>query len=1010
MGRRLNLGRYRAKKELEFFGIILFIFIAVIFALYIGFNSHILNFDARNDAAGRTIYLESGQDLQTAINEANDSDAIFLKPGTYIANGKPFEIKNKKIRILGSGPEYTILRSNSNQSIITLTNAKVSFESLTITGSAGDGIRTDNSSQTELKLIDTVVSNNAGYGVNTNAKTTILTSILDNNGNGIFANANIVIENTIIRNSTNNGITIEDSGNSSNDSRITNTLLYSNKGTQIQITGGRNHIVKNVTVYDGGKGIITSMPTGRQNNPTNFSITITNSIIQKHSGEGVVLTGGQSSIRYSNVYQNGTNYSPPALANAEGNLSIDSEFVGPNNFKLRSSSQLKNKGVPNEKNADGSRIDIGAYGGTSNLLSPNSPPQITSQPIRYIKPGQNYNYEIQAIDPDNDSLNYILTNEKLPDWLKFEKNKLTGAPTQRDVGYYGVIVVISDGRGGNTVHPISINVLPEGVNIPPVQAGISDKPTYTPTPQPTVSIAPTTSSRIAPNIQILSPKSGSILTKTNNEIKWSVNEGVTIEKFVISYSTNGQDFNIITTLPGSATSYKWKDIDKVISGKYFIKIEATDNGNPPVTVAAVSEQFEISIEGQDQAAGNITITKNSPADNDVVRDPKQQIVVEFKPDAELDKSKTYLKVNGNEVAYSTTINTIFYQPTVPYEGNRVEVEVKIVTKEGATASKQWVFNIQRQAAPRNTAPDTVVTAKICVPGTQLCVPQTVGVILIGLVVFILIIVILYLVIKIIKYIREQREGNLEAEFTEYYGDGNSMYANPDNQSYNPNDYITSSQNDMSQYYTNTDQPNQSQLDNYQQNFIQDQTTNQSSQTQTYINQNQDYSSEQTAYQSYTQNSGEVQNLSQFSGYDQTYTNKDITQVNTYGNDQIQQTYDSNVVLRENPDITTSNSYTAGSAYQDDGSRQIGQVSIPTYPTQSVGINSSMPSTYAPQPTQTTSQPTQDSAQPTSAASQPNQINSTDHEAYLQSLMQKYGVNNQSQPNTPQNPTPTGTSS
>ncbi|BDQ04902.1 MAG: hypothetical protein KatS3mg084_0420 [Candidatus Dojkabacteria bacterium] len=998
MGRRLNLGRPRTKRELEFLGVILFIFISIIFALYIGFNSNIFNFDTRKDAAGRTIYLESGQDLQTAINNANDSDAIFLRPGTYTSpNGKPFEIKNKNIRILGSGTEYTTLRSNSNQAIIALTNAKLSLESLSITGSPGDGIKTDDSSQTELKLINTIVSNNVGYGVSANAKTTVLTSIIDQNGKGIFSRAPLIVENTVIRNNANNGITIEDSINAQNDSRIVNVLLYSNKGTQIQITGGRNHIVKNVTLYDGGKGIITSIPAGRQNNTTNFSVAITNSIIQKHSGEGVVLVGEQSSIRYSNVYQNGTNYLPPTLANSEGNLSVDSEFVGANNFKLRSTSQLKNKGTPGEKNTDGSRIDIGAYGGTSQLLSPNNPPQITSKPINYIKPEQTYNYEIQATDHDNDALTYILTNDRLPHWLRLDKNKLTGTPSQQDVGYYGVIIVVSDGRGGNTVHPISINVLPSGVDIPPTQASDTDKPTPTPI------------SRVAPNIQILSPNAGTVFSKTNNEIKWNVNEGATIEKFTISYSTNGQDYTIITTLPGSTTSYKWKDIDKVISGKYFIKIEATDNSNPPVTVAAISEQFEISIE-QEQSARSITITKNSPADNDVVRDPKQQIVVEFKPDAEIDKSKTFIKVNGNEVAYSTTINTIFYQPTVPYEGNRVEVEVKIVTKEGATASKQWVFNIQRQAAPSDTTPDTIVTAKICVPGTQLCVPQTVGVILIGLIVFILLVVILYLIIKTIKYIREQREGNLEAEFTEYYGDSNNLYADPKNQSYNPNDYITSSNNDINQNYTNPSQTNQYQQDNSQQNFIQDQTTSQNEQTQTYTDPNQNYSSEQTTYQAYTQNSEQAQNLNQFNEYDKTYSYKDISQGNTYGNDQIQQTYDSNVVLRENPDITTNNSYATGSTYQDDESGQIGQVSMPTYTTQNVSINSSVPSTYSSQPTQTTSQPIQDSAQPNSAYSQPTQITSTDHEAYLQSLMQKYGVNNQSQPNTPQNPTPTETSS
>lgn len=802
MKSKFNLGIRQMNREIEVFGAIFVLFAVLVFGIYFGINSSKLNFDNRNEAAGRTIFLENGQDLQAAIDNASTFDAIFLKPGTYTTNtGKAFEIRNKNIRILGSGRDYTRLTGGASQNIINVVNSKLTLESLTVAGALSDGIKIDDSPNTEVKIRDLTIVGNAGSGINSGAKTIIQTTLFDQNGVGISANGNLIVENSIIRNSATNGISITDSANASNDSTITNTLLHSNKGTQILLGGGKNHTIKSVTVYNGGKGIICSLTPGRQNNPADFNVNISNTIIQKHTGEGLVLFGTNSQVTYSNVFQNGTNYTPNSLTTGEGNLSVDAGFVSETDFRLKPSSPVKDKGIPPEKDADGTRIDMGAYGGSPLLLSPNNTPEILSKPPEFVKPGETYYYEVKATDPDGDALSYIVVNDNLPHWLKQEVNKFSGTPTKKDIGYYGIILVVSDRRGGNVVHAISINVLPEGRATPPIEDS----------PKPTATITPTNTQTIAPKITIINPTSNSVFSKTNNEIKWSINEGVTIEKYVLSYSANGKDFTTITTLPGNITSFKWEDIDKLTSGKYFIKIEATDRGNPPVTVATISPQFEIS-NTNTQNPENITITKNSPADNDVVRDPKQQIVVEFRPDAELDKSRTVLKVNGSEVAYGTTINTIFYQPQVPYEGNKVEVEVTLVTKKGSTASKQWIFNIQREASPKETTPDTKITTKMCIPGTALCVPQSIGVVLLGFLILILLLLILYFVIKLIKNIRDQREGRLEDEFTEYYEyDELNPYQSPSNMDQNSstsnmNSNAVVQNSDTDQYYTDQNDP------------------------------------------------------------------------------------------------------------------------------------------------------------------------------------------------------------
>lgn len=744
-------------REIEIFGVIFVLFAILIFGIYFGINSTNFNFDVRNDAAGKTIFVESGQDLQEAIDSAAPSDAIFIKPGTYTpATGKAFEIRNKSIRILGSGREYTTLTGGSSQNILNITNSKISIESITVSGATEDGVKIDGGSNSEISIRDSSINGNSRAGLNAASKATIKTSIFDQNGSGIISTNTLTVENTIIKNSVTNGITI--SGTDSIDTNISNTVLSANKGIGIAVNGGRNNTITNVTVFDNAKGIVESVNTSKT--------TITNSIIQKNSLEGVTLLGANSTITYSNIFQNGVNLTPSSLSGQAGNISVDSGFIAGTDQKISSTSPVKDKGVESQKDADGSRIDMGAYGGSPLLLSANNVPQITSTPNEYIKPGQTYTYEIKATDPDGDALSYIVLNNNTPRWLTQENNKFIGTPTNSDIGYYGIIVVVTDKRGGNTVHPISINVLPDSRVIP------------TETVAPTTTVIPTVAQNVAPKVTIVSPISGTIFSKENNEIKWTINQGVSISQYVLSYSNNGSNFTTITTLPGTATSYKWTDVEKITSGKYFIKVEATDNGNPPVTVATTSQQFEVSNQAPD-APESITITKNSPADNDVVQGKRTNIVVEFKPDADIDRSKTTLKVNGSEVAYDITRNTIYYNPQFDYETSKIEVEVKLVTTKGGTASKQWIFNVQTSATPNDTTPDTKIAAQICLAGNTLCVPQTIGLVLLGLVILILLLLILYFFVKFIKTLRDQREGNLEAEFTEYYDTDRSAYPTPE---------------------------------------------------------------------------------------------------------------------------------------------------------------------------------------------------------------------------------------
>src|SRR5688572_30313735 len=97
-------------REIEVFGAIFMLLSILVFSVFFGIYSSQLNFDLNNQAAGNTIFLQSGDDLQAAIDRAADNDAIFLGAGNYTTTTSTgFKVTNKKIRILGAGAKYSTI-------------------------------------------------------------------------------------------------------------------------------------------------------------------------------------------------------------------------------------------------------------------------------------------------------------------------------------------------------------------------------------------------------------------------------------------------------------------------------------------------------------------------------------------------------------------------------------------------------------------------------------------------------------------------------------------------------------------------------------------------------------------------------------------------------------------------------------------------------------------------------------------------------------------------------------
>lgn len=750
MRRRKKFGNKSLEREIKLVIAIFILFGFTILAIIAGLTGVNFSFDNRDKAAGKTYFVNDGKELEDTLAIAADSDAIFLKVGSYTTtNVNGFTIKDKDIRILGAGEAFVEVTGNNNSYVFNVQNANVSFESFRIRGANKDGVLVTNTGSKEVSFKDIEFTSNSGSAINTDTKSTVLNSLINQNGTGITtSNGELIVKNTVIQNSASNGIEVKTTSTSS--ITVENSIITKNKGDGISLAGGKNHIIKNVTLSENNNGIKETIDSFAK---------VSNTIVQNSTADGISFAGTNSTASYTNSYNNpGGNFKPSTLQSNTGNLSVVPQTVSNIDFHLATTSELKDKGNPDEKDADGSRVDIGAYGGFASIDNANSAPQITSTPPNFVKAGQAYTYEIKATDPDGDALDYIVLNSNIPAWLKQSGNKFSGTPSESDVGFVGLSVVVTDHKGHNVVQPISINVV-SATRV--ITTPTPSTPTTAPTVAPTSTPIP---SNPVPSIKIISPIASTKFDTNTAEIKWDITNRTNVEKIVLLYSSDKEKFQTITTLSPDRNSFPW-DITNITNGSYMIKVEVYEKGST-TPIAQQSEQFEINKTSTSPTAQNVVITKISPEDNDVVDNRRQTILVEFTPKVDLDKTKSFLKINGENVEFQTTQGTLYYTPTTDFTGSRIQVEAKVVSNEGSEDSKKWTFKLPTNANPVDTTPDVTKKDTINILGLKL--PKPIGLILLAAIIFGLLILILYFVVKLIRTIRDERQGNLEAEFTEYY--------------------------------------------------------------------------------------------------------------------------------------------------------------------------------------------------------------------------------------------------
>ncbi|RKX43917.1 MAG: hypothetical protein DRP27_07600, partial [Thermotogae bacterium] len=224
-------------------------------------------------------------------------------------------------------------------------------------------------------------ANNGLYIYGASNSNEIINNVIQSNslsGLDIFYSYKNIIKGNVIKNNGVHGIRIASGSGSSRyiDNTITGNIIYGNKKTGIYVNeetgiiGGKVNITGNTIYGNDEHGI----------NAVRGDFVIKNNIITNNKKYGITYGGIDIILSYNNLWNNTIgNYNGVSVGYED--ISTNPLFVDPTNgdFHLKSSAGRWNgtgwvndnetspcidAGDPSEKDPDGTRINMGAYGGT----------------------------------------------------------------------------------------------------------------------------------------------------------------------------------------------------------------------------------------------------------------------------------------------------------------------------------------------------------------------------------------------------------------------------------------------------------------------------------------------------------------------------------------------------------------------------------------------------------------------------------------------------------------------
>ena len=366
--------------------------------------------------------------LQRAINEAPDGDTLMVASGRYEAEPSPFVeelcgnclqhrttvvatkgfyVQGKSLTVVGEEAEHTILVTNAGYGFLFLESPNSVLSNLTVTGGKRDTSGNATDAGVVVKFSRVTIHN-----VRIMDNTKRLDSVVVGTG-GTFGReaSELIIDHCLIKNNTWDGIALY----RGTSAFITDNAIDQGRGAGIGITwdatatvlrnsisnywkgigtfGTSRAVVRNNAVFDNlGWGLVVTGSSfmDASNNVINHngncgvapwdsaaSGIFTNNIITNNGWrrEWVCPQVGYwlnaDSLRfessYNDVWNNahGNYRNVGDMTDSHGNTSVDPQFVGETDFRIKDSSPLKKTGNPSLTNRDGSRSDIGITGGQS---------------------------------------------------------------------------------------------------------------------------------------------------------------------------------------------------------------------------------------------------------------------------------------------------------------------------------------------------------------------------------------------------------------------------------------------------------------------------------------------------------------------------------------------------------------------------------------------------------------------------------------------------------------------
>ncbi len=267
--------------------------------------------------------------ISEALTRAYSGDTVQVSAGTY---RERFTVRDD-IELIGAGAEQTIIHGSGTDGSVIYMEPGSTIDGFTITGSGSE-------------YFDSGIWHSEG-------QVTIRHNRFAGNSMGLFSwcwnpdcGAVAIIENSIF------------AGNSRAGVDANNEPVH--------------HIVNN-TVVGNGRGLVLN----------NAASIAENNIIVQNSSDGLVGNDRNPTVRYNDVWSNGRDYL--GVSPGPGDISANPRFVNPStgNYHVRSGSPAIDAGNPAKayRDPDGSRNDMGAYGGPHGIWQPSTPtPTCTPTP------------------------------------------------------------------------------------------------------------------------------------------------------------------------------------------------------------------------------------------------------------------------------------------------------------------------------------------------------------------------------------------------------------------------------------------------------------------------------------------------------------------------------------------------------------------------------------------------------------------------------------------------------